>query len=90
MQQVDCHHSKRLDCRKKWQLTVGKASHFRNDLKDASDDTRSYFSFCQDEISALRRRLEKSEKERNELRQTADSLETKVCAATNTHARTQT
>lgn len=34
---------------------------------------------CQDEISALRRRLEKSEKERNELRQTADNLETKVC-----------
>lgn len=35
-------------------------------------------SLCQDEISALRRRLEKSEKERNELRQTADGLETKV------------
>ncbi|XP_029921706.1 unconventional myosin-XVIIIb [Myripristis murdjan] len=34
----------------------------------------------EDEISALRRRLEKSEKERNELRQTADSLETKVTA----------
>lgn len=34
----------------------------------------------QDEMSILRRRLEKSEKERNELRQTADNLETKVCA----------
>ncbi|KAK2818617.1 hypothetical protein Q5P01_024178 [Channa striata] len=36
----------------------------------------------EDEISTLRRRLEKSEKERNELRQTADSLETKVTAVT--------
>uniref|UniRef100_A0A3Q0RQE1 Myosin motor domain-containing protein n=1 Tax=Amphilophus citrinellus TaxID=61819 RepID=A0A3Q0RQE1_AMPCI len=36
----------------------------------------------EDEISALRRHLEKSEKERNELRQTADSLETKVTAVT--------
>uniref|UniRef100_A0A3Q1H286 Myosin XVIIIB n=1 Tax=Acanthochromis polyacanthus TaxID=80966 RepID=A0A3Q1H286_9TELE len=36
----------------------------------------------EDEISAQRRRLEKSEKERNELRQTADSLETKVTAVT--------
>ncbi|KAM3874623.1 unconventional myosin-XVIIIb [Diretmus argenteus] len=36
----------------------------------------------EDEISALRRRLEKSEKERNELRQAADSLETKVTAVT--------
>ncbi|KAF6726121.1 Unconventional myosin-XVIIIb, partial [Oryzias melastigma] len=36
----------------------------------------------EDEISALRRRLEKSEKERNELRQTADSLETRVTAVT--------
>ncbi|XP_041666015.1 unconventional myosin-XVIIIb-like isoform X2 [Cheilinus undulatus] len=36
----------------------------------------------EDEISALRRRLEKSEKERNELRQTADSLETKITAVT--------
>ncbi|KAM9338480.1 unconventional myosin-XVIIIb isoform 2-T2 [Symphorus nematophorus] len=36
----------------------------------------------EDEISALRRRLEKSEKERNELRQTADTLETKVTAVT--------
>ncbi|XP_038590165.1 unconventional myosin-XVIIIb-like isoform X2 [Micropterus salmoides] len=36
----------------------------------------------EDEISALRRRLEKSEKERNELRQTVDSLETKVTAVT--------
>ncbi|XP_067289283.1 unconventional myosin-XVIIIb-like isoform X2 [Pseudorasbora parva] len=34
----------------------------------------------EDEITALRRRLEKSEKERNELRQTADNLETKVTA----------
>ncbi|ROL54073.1 Unconventional myosin-XVIIIb [Anabarilius grahami] len=34
----------------------------------------------EDEITALRRRLEKSEKERNELRQTADNLETKVMA----------
>ncbi|XP_062339963.1 unconventional myosin-XVIIIb-like isoform X1 [Osmerus eperlanus] len=34
----------------------------------------------EDEISALRRRLEKSEKERNDLRQTADVLETKVTA----------
>uniref|UniRef100_A0AAY4B301 Myosin motor domain-containing protein n=1 Tax=Denticeps clupeoides TaxID=299321 RepID=A0AAY4B301_9TELE len=32
----------------------------------------------QDEISALRRRLEKSEKDRNELRQSADDLETKA------------
>ncbi|XP_028456905.1 unconventional myosin-XVIIIb isoform X1 [Perca flavescens] len=36
----------------------------------------------EDEISALRRRLDKSEKERNELRQTADGLETKVTAVT--------
>ncbi|XP_037548617.1 unconventional myosin-XVIIIb isoform X2 [Nematolebias whitei] len=36
----------------------------------------------EDEVSALRHRLEKSEKERNELRQTADSLETKVTAVT--------
>ncbi|XP_041826615.1 unconventional myosin-XVIIIb-like [Melanotaenia boesemani] len=36
----------------------------------------------EDELSALRRRLEKSEKERNELRQTADSLETKITAVT--------
>nr|XP_055063633.1 unconventional myosin-XVIIIb-like isoform X1 [Misgurnus anguillicaudatus]XP_055063634.1 unconventional myosin-XVIIIb-like isoform X1 [Misgurnus anguillicaudatus] len=36
----------------------------------------------EDEISALRRRLDKSEKERNELRQTADNLETKVTAVT--------
>ncbi|XP_034566021.1 unconventional myosin-XVIIIb [Notolabrus celidotus] len=36
----------------------------------------------EDEISALRRRLEKSEKERNELRQSADGLETKVTAVT--------
>ncbi|XP_016132795.1 unconventional myosin-XVIIIb-like [Sinocyclocheilus grahami] len=34
----------------------------------------------EDEITTLRRRLEKSEKERNELRQTADNLETKVTA----------
>lgn len=40
---------------------------------------RCSLSPCQDEISALRRRLEKSERERNELRQTTDSLETKVC-----------
>lgn len=46
------------------------------------------FSFCQDEISALRRRLEKSEKERNELRQTTDSLETKVCVASQSHTHT--
>eukprot|EP00063_Salmo_salar_P008812 XP_013983647.1 PREDICTED: unconventional myosin-XVIIIa-like [Salmo salar] len=32
----------------------------------------------EDEIMALRRRLEKSERERNELRQTTDILETKV------------
>uniref|UniRef100_A0A8K9WMR0 Myosin XVIIIB n=1 Tax=Oncorhynchus mykiss TaxID=8022 RepID=A0A8K9WMR0_ONCMY len=32
----------------------------------------------EDEITALRRRLEKSERERNELRQTTDILETKV------------
>lgn len=44
--------------------------------------------FCQDEMSVLRRRLEKSEKERNELRQTADSLETKVCLVTQTHLHT--
>ncbi|KAF7650042.1 hypothetical protein LDENG_00131310 [Lucifuga dentata] len=36
----------------------------------------------EDEILSLRRRLEKSEKERNELRQTADGLETKVTAVT--------
>ncbi|XP_026153200.1 unconventional myosin-XVIIIb isoform X2 [Mastacembelus armatus] len=36
----------------------------------------------EDEISTLRRRLEKSEKEKNELRQTADSLETRVTAVT--------
>ncbi|KAF4082136.1 hypothetical protein AMELA_G00148240 [Ameiurus melas] len=34
----------------------------------------------EDEISILRRRLEKSEKERIELRQTADNLETKIMA----------
>ncbi|XP_017549245.1 unconventional myosin-XVIIIb isoform X1 [Pygocentrus nattereri] len=34
----------------------------------------------EDEITALRRRLEKSEKERNESRQTVDNLETKVTA----------
>ncbi|KAK3521819.1 hypothetical protein QTP70_018550 [Hemibagrus guttatus] len=34
----------------------------------------------EDEIRILRGRLEKSEKERNELRQTADSLETKIMA----------
>ncbi|KAF7701100.1 unconventional myosin-XVIIIb-like isoform X2 [Silurus meridionalis] len=34
----------------------------------------------EDEIAILRRRLEKSEKERNELRQTADNLETKITA----------
>ncbi|XP_066507177.1 unconventional myosin-XVIIIb-like [Hoplias malabaricus] len=34
----------------------------------------------EDEITALRRRLEKSEKERNELRQSVDNLETKVTA----------
>uniref|UniRef100_A0A674E9W9 Myosin XVIIIB n=1 Tax=Salmo trutta TaxID=8032 RepID=A0A674E9W9_SALTR len=34
----------------------------------------------EDEIMALRRRLEKSERERNELRQTTDILETKVTA----------
>ncbi|XP_026130318.1 unconventional myosin-XVIIIb-like isoform X1 [Carassius auratus] len=34
----------------------------------------------EEEITALRRRLEKSEKERNELRQSADNLETKVTA----------
>ncbi|XP_062870725.1 unconventional myosin-XVIIIb-like isoform X2 [Trichomycterus rosablanca] len=34
----------------------------------------------EDEITALRRRLEKSEKERTELRQTAENLETKVTA----------
>ncbi|CAL9682431.1 unnamed protein product [Knipowitschia caucasica] len=36
----------------------------------------------EDEISALRRRLEKSERERNELRQSTYSLETKVTAVT--------
>ncbi|TTK47635.1 Unconventional myosin-XVIIIb [Bagarius yarrelli] len=34
----------------------------------------------EDEINILRRRLEKSEKERNEIRQTADNLETKIMA----------
>uniref|UniRef100_A0AAY4B1S9 Myosin motor domain-containing protein n=1 Tax=Denticeps clupeoides TaxID=299321 RepID=A0AAY4B1S9_9TELE len=38
------------------------------------------FRAKEDEISALRRRLEKSEKDRNELRQSADDLETKVTA----------
>ncbi|KAL4609513.1 unconventional myosin-XVIIIb-like [Arapaima gigas] len=42
------------------------------------DDQR--FRAKEDEITALRQRLEKSEKERNELRQTADHLETKVTA----------
>ncbi|XP_057675064.1 unconventional myosin-XVIIIb-like isoform X1 [Corythoichthys intestinalis] len=36
----------------------------------------------EDEVSALRRRLEKSEKERNDLRQTADACETKLTAVT--------
>ncbi|KAM6902590.1 unconventional myosin-XVIIIb isoform 1-T2 [Xenentodon cancila] len=40
------------------------------------------FRAKEDEISALRRRLEKSEKERNELRQSADGLETRVTAVT--------
>ncbi|XP_058268245.1 unconventional myosin-XVIIIb-like isoform X2 [Hemibagrus wyckioides] len=35
----------------------------------------------EDEIRILRERLEKSEKERNELRQTSDNLETKIMAA---------
>lgn len=47
-------------------------------MSDLSDEICVFLCFCQDEISALRRRLEKSEKERNELRQTADNLETKV------------
>lgn len=59
-------------------------------FSDVSVAVRCTFSSCQDEISALRRRLEKSEKERNELRQTADSLETKVCAANHTHTQTHT
>ncbi|XP_072570134.1 unconventional myosin-XVIIIb isoform X2 [Paramormyrops kingsleyae] len=42
------------------------------------DDQR--FRAKEDEVSALRRRLEKSEKERNELRQSTDNLETKVTA----------
>ncbi|XP_077479786.1 unconventional myosin-XVIIIb [Stigmatopora argus] len=36
----------------------------------------------EDEVSALRRRLEKSEKERNDLRQAADACETKLTAVT--------
>ncbi|KAK6476370.1 unconventional myosin-XVIIIb-like [Huso huso] len=36
------------------------------------------FRAKEDEITALRRRLEKSERDRNELRQSADALETKV------------
>ncbi|KAG7277808.1 hypothetical protein CRUP_026109, partial [Coryphaenoides rupestris] len=36
----------------------------------------------EDELSVLRRKLEKSEKERNDLRQTTDRLETKVTAVT--------
>uniref|UniRef100_A0A8C5A4H3 Myosin motor domain-containing protein n=1 Tax=Gadus morhua TaxID=8049 RepID=A0A8C5A4H3_GADMO len=36
----------------------------------------------EDELSVLRRKLEKSEKERNDLRQTTDILETKVTAVT--------
>ncbi|XP_061656230.1 unconventional myosin-XVIIIb-like isoform X2 [Phyllopteryx taeniolatus] len=36
----------------------------------------------EDEVSALRRRLEKSEKERNDLRQTVDTCETKLTAVT--------
>ncbi|XP_048876504.1 LOW QUALITY PROTEIN: unconventional myosin-XVIIIb-like [Brienomyrus brachyistius] len=42
------------------------------------DDQR--FRAKEDEMSALRCRLEKSEKERNELRQSSDNLETKVTA----------
>uniref|UniRef100_A0A8C9RPR5 Myosin XVIIIB n=1 Tax=Scleropages formosus TaxID=113540 RepID=A0A8C9RPR5_SCLFO len=42
------------------------------------DDQR--FRAKEDEIAALRQRLEKSEKDRNELRQTVDHLETKVTA----------
>ncbi|XP_012670727.1 unconventional myosin-XVIIIb isoform X2 [Clupea harengus] len=48
-------------------------------LLDVNIDDQK-FRAKEDEISALRRRLEKSEKERNELRQTAGSLETKVSA----------
>ncbi|XP_061590031.1 unconventional myosin-XVIIIb-like isoform X2 [Cololabis saira] len=40
------------------------------------------FRVKEDEITALRRRLEKSERERNELRQTADGLETRFTAVT--------
>ncbi|KAJ8339533.1 hypothetical protein SKAU_G00363190 [Synaphobranchus kaupii] len=48
-------------------------------LLDVNIDDQK-FRAKQDEICALRRRLEKSEKERSELRQSADSLETKVTA----------
>ncbi|XP_036384413.1 unconventional myosin-XVIIIb-like [Megalops cyprinoides] len=48
-------------------------------LLDVNIDDQK-FRTKEDEISALRRRLEKSEKERNELRQSTDNLETKVAA----------
>ena len=44
----------------------------------------------QDELSALRRKLDKSEKERNDLRQSTDVLETKVHTRTHTHIHTHT
>ncbi|XP_061118612.1 unconventional myosin-XVIIIb-like isoform X2 [Conger conger] len=48
-------------------------------LLDVNIDDQK-FRAKEDEICALRRRLEKSEKERSELRQSADTLETKVTA----------
>ncbi|XP_035248113.1 unconventional myosin-XVIIIb-like isoform X4 [Anguilla anguilla] len=48
-------------------------------LLDVNIDDQK-FRAKEDEICALRRRLEKSEKDRSELRQSADNLETKVTA----------
>nr|XP_015221540.1 PREDICTED: unconventional myosin-XVIIIb [Lepisosteus oculatus] len=50
-------------------------------LLDVNIDDQRYRA-KEEELCALRRRLEKSDKERNDLRQSADSLETKVTALT--------
>ncbi|MBN3306909.1 MY18B protein, partial [Amia calva] len=50
-------------------------------LLDVNIDDHRY-RVKEEEVSALRRKLQKSERERNELRQSADALETKVTALT--------
>ncbi|KAI4785770.1 hypothetical protein KUCAC02_037561, partial [Chaenocephalus aceratus] len=50
------------------------------DREQAGDVITEVCFLLQDEITALRRRLQKSERDRNELRQSADSLETTITA----------